>query len=360
MQAAARELAPDHRIRHCLRAVIPHKDCVEVWLSEASRKAYYMNLMCCGAVWVCPVCAAKISERRRTRLDTALNVTDRLPIVQSDGTARIVLAPRYYLSMATFTIRHHQGESAREVIRRLKAVYKATWSGRYALWFKQTYRVVGTIRAIELTHGQHGWHPHYHLLMIRESANTENTVKAMDLELSLRWLDMCESVGASATLEHGVKVSAGDNRAHEYLDKLGQSVGEAINRWALTAEMTKYVVKHGRQDSRTMWDLLIAYTGHDVKAGELWIEGINALKGTAHLRTSNGLWKLLGINGIDAKDETLAGDVQNAADGLLARLTLSQWQTVIRVNARGRLLQIAQDGGEIDAYIKGMEKIRES
>lgn len=344
LQAAARELAPSSRVRVCLRAIVPGRDCVEVWHSPARSRAYYVNLITCNRVWVCPVCASKITERRRQELGRLLGVRDELVVLDRGGHPRTINALRFYLALATFTISHKRGEKLVDVLTRLKAAYRKMWAGRWSVAWQAKHRVIGTLRAIEPTYGANGWHPHIHVLLIRDSANTQGSVSEMDIDLTLRWQDATEAVGGSASLDRGVTLSAADEKAAEYLGKMGQQVEAAIHRWDVVAELTKYPAKRGREASRTMWDMLADYVSGDVAAGELWIEAVEELKGTMFLRPSNGLWKALQAPESVGDDAEMACEDQNASDAILASLTVDQWRLVVRKNRRGELLEVASAG----------------
>lgn len=344
LQAAARELAPASRVRSCLRAIVPGRDSVEIWHSPTRRRAYYVNLITCNRVWVCPVCASKITERRRVELARLLGVRDALEIPAEKGRTKTVMVPRYYLALVTFTISHKEGESLSVVLARLKRAYHKLWSGRWPAAWKSKHRVIGTIRSIEVTHGINGWHPHVHLLLVRDSANTQGSVADMDIDLTLRWQDVVEAVGGNVSLDHGVNLEAADDKGTEYISKMGQQVDAAIKRWDVVAELTKYPAKRGREASRTMWDLLVDYIGGDVRAGELWIEGVAALHGTAHLMASPGLWKALQAPDSVGDDKAMAEESREASDAILASLTVDEWRAVVRKNRRGELLEVASAG----------------
>ena len=85
-QAAARELmldvtkpvqladgevvqVPAERVCYCLRRPVPDATEVEVWRDPRHEAAHYKRLFVCGSVWMCAVCAARISEVRRGRAE---------------------------------------------------------------------------------------------------------------------------------------------------------------------------------------------------------------------------------------------------------------------------------------------------
>src|SRR5664279_1636637 len=69
-QAAARSILPMERINNCLR--VPTAPTVDIHRTLATNSYHFQNLQTCGSVWVCPCCAAKISERRKNELKAAV------------------------------------------------------------------------------------------------------------------------------------------------------------------------------------------------------------------------------------------------------------------------------------------------
>lgn len=68
MQGAAAEFLPDRRVALCMRLPVPSADGVALLQSVVGGYAHYGNLGVCGSVWHCPICAAKITERRAAEL----------------------------------------------------------------------------------------------------------------------------------------------------------------------------------------------------------------------------------------------------------------------------------------------------
>src|SRR5712691_4776616 len=63
LQREAQALLPNERVAFCMRRIQART--VDVLYSVQHQSAHYGGLMVCGSVWVCPLCAAKISEHRR-------------------------------------------------------------------------------------------------------------------------------------------------------------------------------------------------------------------------------------------------------------------------------------------------------
>ena len=71
LQSVARKFLPKTRTDNCHRVRQKAKD-VEVLKSVEHKTAFYAGLQTCGSVWACPVCAAKIAERRRAEIQAAM------------------------------------------------------------------------------------------------------------------------------------------------------------------------------------------------------------------------------------------------------------------------------------------------
>ncbi|MDF9645043.1 hypothetical protein, partial [Bacillus cereus] len=71
-QSVARKALPNERVSMCLRRV--NGSFVQVLKHKKTQKAFYDGLLVCSSVWNCPVCAAKISERRRKELKQAFDL----------------------------------------------------------------------------------------------------------------------------------------------------------------------------------------------------------------------------------------------------------------------------------------------
>ena len=96
LQSVARSILPESRTAKCLR--IRAHDCdVQVWKSKEHGTASYGGLQTCGSVWTCPVCAAKIAERRRVEL------LDAMELHKAQGGAVYLLTLTTPISAATFS-----------------------------------------------------------------------------------------------------------------------------------------------------------------------------------------------------------------------------------------------------------------
>ena len=159
LKSAVNRLLPGSRTSKCmvLRAPIPGHGLapIEVHKGKTCKKCFYHGLMACGSVWTCPVCAAKISERRR------LELADALERAKAKGWA---------CHFVTLTVPHGAGDDLREILSGLSGALKRMSSGMHSVKTQlrklcPNSEIHGFIRAMEVTHGEHGFHPHYHMIL---------------------------------------------------------------------------------------------------------------------------------------------------------------------------------------------------
>lgn len=347
LQSAARELLPYNRIRSCLRAIIPGRDTVEVWRSARTRRAYYMNLMVCGQIWVCPVCATKIAGRRADILSASLNSVREFMAQTELGQWRVYRERAFYPVMVAFTLSHHARESLAGVMVRLRKAFKRFGSGRRASDFNAVWRVIGTIRGIEVTYGDNGWHPHIHVIYVMSRDMTPDEKLQFEYAIKTRWIESAKSVGAHADRTHGAKLSDGDRDVGRYVVKADKTILMIAKKWGSPQELALSFAKRGRHESMSLWELLGAYAGGSVKAGELWLEAQAALKGARQIVYSRGLQLRLGIASIQDDDHRLASERESGEDILLATLSLAEWRAISTSGRRAECLQIASGGDRL-------------
>ena len=114
LKSVVNRLLSGDRVSKCmvLRAPIPGRGLsqIEVHKGQTHGKAFYHGLMACGLPWVCPVCAAKIAERRRVELKQAVkNAID-----QGLG-----------VHFVTLTVPHGIGDDLHDTLSRLSVALKS-------------------------------------------------------------------------------------------------------------------------------------------------------------------------------------------------------------------------------------------
>lgn len=324
LQAEARRLLPTHRVRSCHRFLVPDKTFVNVMYSPLVGKAHYKNLMHCDSVWVCAVCASKITERRREELTAALAPTKYIPI------------------LITYTLRHNAGDSLKSLLEAALSAFRHLKSGVGWQAFRHAYGWVGSIRSLETTHGDNGWHPHIHELALLDITLIEDDFEKFVIFLKQRWNMTLLRHKRDASWDYGVDVRTAREDIAEYVAKFGHQ--PVVTGWTIEAELTKAPVKRGKgEHGRSPQQLLADSAMGDEIASRLYIEYASCIKGKKQLVWSKGLRELLGLGRYEPTDSDLAGE-STAEAFILAQLTKAQWDVILGNDARGELLKIANAG----------------
>ena len=323
LQSLSRELLPDERVAECLRKLIPIADVVPVMHSPGNHSAHYQGLIVCARIWICPVCASKITERRRQELTWAVQSSD------------------FAVLLTTYTLRHNQSHTLEESLTAILDTYRGIKAGSH--WGRTKKRIawVGEVRALEVTYGTSGWHPHIHVLTLLEQPLTADGMEWLQHRLKARWLSILKNSGFTADWHYAVDVRTGTKAIAEYIAKYGRLPKKT--GWTLEHEMTKQPVKRGKWQGATPMQLLEDYGNGDDSAGDLYIEYATQFKGRHQLQWSRGLRKLLGLDEEQKTDEQLAKE-DMAAAAILAILSRDDWRVVLGNDARAELLDVAASG----------------
>jgi len=303
----------NERVCVCCRRIIPMQNFVKVL--KSGDRAHYGGLVTCASVWICPVCAAKISERKRADLVKGI-------AFWKDQGGEVL--------MLTQTVPHYLHEP-------LQVVLSGFMPARRLLrhrkpWKRISKRIglAGTVRALEVTYGENGWHVHAHELLFRRPGLP---VDIEDLQSALlgEWQQACLDAGRPEPNEHGIKVDDG-SKAAKYASK-----------WGMEDEVTKAHLKKGKEGHWSPWDFLRQVDQGNMTGVSLFAEYARAFKGRHQLEWSNGLRQLLGL-GAEASDEEIAAQQEEGAI-LLGLLTRENWRVVLHANKRGELLEVAAASG---------------
>lgn len=329
LQSESRRLLPDFNVAQCHRALVPGASGVDVYKVPGRVSAVYGGLHVCASVWSCPVCASRISERRRIELERAVVAADDLGV---------------QVYMVTFTFRHGRRQSLDATLATFLRAVRVMWQRKGYRALSAKARIVGFVRALEVTYGDHGWHPHCHVLLFVDSGSS---VSPEQLAASLRalWLSAMDSCGLSGN-GHAFDFRSTRGAVADYVSKWGHDP-QVDMPWSASAEMTKAHVKQGRGSSRSPFKLLYDSLMGDDRSGALFREYAAAFKGRHQLQWSRGLRQLLGLVEDAPTDEELAASVD---DGVwLGHLTREQWRFILGVDLRGEFAALAANCDWVDA-----------
>lgn len=326
LHKAFKQVEPKHRTAQCLWSVVSREKTVQVNLDIEHNRARYNNLRVCGRVWTCPFCAAKISERR------ALELSDALVVAKEKGLK---------VALLTCTVPHVVQEALKPLLGRLLKSWRGFMDNRAGQAIRADLGVVGTIRNIEVTHGENGWHPHFHCLVFYR-----NDVDLAEIESrwSAHWQHVCVKAGLRRPSdEHGLTLQNGDFAARY------------VSKWGLEHEMTKSMHKLGRKGGRTPFDILRDYERGEDKDenARLFREFVAAFHGVRQLVWSNGLKDMLAVE--DVTDEQLALQEDERPTRLVCELDMVQWKAV-RQHHRAALLALAEKNpAAIPAFLEDLQ-----
>jgi len=324
-----------HRTAKCKFIRVAHE--VGVHKSKQHGSAFYSKLFTCGNVWTCPVCAAKVQERRRVEIAQAIDWA-----YQVEGLQPV---------MVTLTFPHHAWHKVGRLLEQQAAALHNLRAGKPWTKFKASYGYQGLIRSLEITHGANGWHPHTHELWFVEKHADPVEMLA---DILKRWESACSRAGLldladprqlAAFRLHAVDVK-GNCSASDYLAKQDDA-----RNWGVDREIAKASTKAGRAKGLHAFGLLAKAADGDTRSARLYLAYSIAMKGKRQLYWSRGLKERVGL--LDVTDETLAEEVQDSADAL-GKLTADDWQTVRDAGARAQVLDAAERGGwpEIETLLE--------
>lgn len=285
LQDQSAKLLPKERVCNCLKKRIDKNKDRDVKYNETRKKAHWGNVQRCGSVWMCPVCAKQITEKRRDELKRGI---DTWKTHHKGG-----------VLLLTLTFSHSVGESLKSLLERQKRAYKRFCENTRVVNLMKSISVEHKIKSFEVTYGSNGWHPHNHILLLTREQVTDFALHRD--ELSKIWIACCTKSGLSApSMEHGLDVRDGT-----YAEKY-------VSKWGLEHELTKGHVKKGRANGMTPFDLLqysiLDGTKNGRTADSLWQEFAIATKGARQLVWSRGLKSLLAI--AEKTDEELAQETE--------------------------------------------------
>lgn len=337
LQSAAREIANGHRVTACCRMAVPGKR-IEVWANASIQRARYRNVVRCGDVWVCPVCANHVTASRRDDLRHVVNT----------------LRPQSVLMMVSLTVRHHRKDTLADTLRTLLDAWKLMTNRRG--WDRVRGDCIGYARALEVTWGDgNGWHPHLHVLFAWKPTSD---VMVNYARIKGDWQSFVTEAGGDSDIEVAT---------HMTLDF--EDIDLYMTKWGIPEEMTRgQMSKQQRDGGLTPYQLLDEYITYcsskeyppsrsPAFLGLLYREYMKAMKGKRQLTWSRtpDIRAAAGLSEEKSEDEIIVGE--SAGYVLLARLTPCQWSAIVKRDKRGALLDLAAVGdvGGIDDLISGCE-----
>ena len=409
-----RKLSSLRRLRACgLFVDVMHSETAKVKLNGYG-KARWTEVCVCGLRWQCPVCAPYKAAQERRRLTVslckAMLATEELTFDPDDLDAPH--QPKYAVVFLTATV-PHQYEDALDATNNLvvqawnyATSSKKKWLGGGRKAWTDAFGVEGYARALDVTVGRNGWHPHIHAAVIvradkiRELGPGPLKVGGPDVSAQDRFLAWFEAwfyrrwdyrvrqllglkehdMGVHAV--HGVRAEWCKNPAH---------VARYVRKEALAAsmELTEGHRKQAkdvggplssrghRSPFQLLDDLCEAHNTmlawEDVDPAliprvefdddmadfqselELWHQYEAGMRGRSALRTSKGFWShpIFGVAKMSVEDqieflaESVHPDERKEVEESEAVLEAVPWYytSLVKANLDGWVLRICEEGG---------------
>lgn len=302
LYAHGKEMKDQHRTCWCHRGVANPSDSVSIYRNTSGESSRMHGVTTCKSVWACPVCSAKICAVRQAELSGAMTNA---------------ISQGYHVFLMTLTFPHEYHQALAETLPKFtkaKAYFKNSKTYKRILG-KGTRK--GSVTSLEVTIGQHGWHPHQHDLVFATPEAFGNVVDRDNGSLSSREIDelkhawyvallksgLCEPHQMSDVLTHGLDVRGGQYAA-EYIAKFGKD-----QKWGMSREVTMHASKVGTDNKGAHPFQLLAWAANgDEVAGAQFREYVDAFEGKRMLSWSRGLKKEL--TGTDETSDEEAAEAQ--------------------------------------------------
>jgi len=290
-----------HRVCWCNRAMLSAAEVTGVRRTVDGSGASLNGVNTCSSVWACPVCSLKICMQRQAEVAAGMKAH-----IGNGG----------YVWLMTNTFPHEANERPLldMLVLQAKAMQKFQNCRTYKRILGKGVRT-GSIKALEITLGAHGWHPHTHSLVfatpdafgeVREGDDGRMSSRLID-ELKRAWYEallkvgLCGPAQMSDVLEHGLDVRGGQYAA-EYVAKFGRDA-----KWGLSRELTMNAAKTGSGQKGAHPFQLLEWAGNgDAQAAAQFREFCEAFKGKRMLTWTPGLKAALGMDEIEQADEEIA------------------------------------------------------
>ena len=268
---------------------------------EKGARAHFGSVEHCASIWGCPVCASVIRARRAKEITAAVEQH------QAAGGA---------IAFVTLTLPHAREDSLALTLDTVLEGWRSLTASR--AWKKEhgiktRYGVSGYIRAIEVTLGQNGWHPHAHILLFLDEKKAPEELKNLGDEVHQIWASwVTKKLGKTPTRAHGIDVQAVDTSGKVLSRYISKIQDEKAKKWGAAAELTRADLKTGKRESITPFQLLDdeATPFSDGQRSALWLEYVEATKGRRCITWSRGLKKFFSLE--EKTDEEIIEKVETA------------------------------------------------
>jgi Replication protein len=293
--------------------------------------ARFRGLETCGSIWSCPPCAGRKRALRAAQLREGLSAWI------ADGMGAELL---------TLTVGHGMGDRLDEVWTVLAKAWSAVVQSKYMRDLRSEVRFFGYVKATEVTYGEHGWHPHLHVILLFPDQLGKAEQTAFMAEVAEIWGGRVRGLGHKFTSDamDMVQIRSG---------KDAEAVVDYVLDVTAANEVLRSDAKKGRGESVSPWELLeLAGTG-DERYRAAWSEWEVGSAGRRAVTFSRGAAVLLAV---PEEDPEVSAD-EDAPP--LAVVDRESWDDVVLKHPLGHAVVLeAASAGEQTAVLLALAWLR--
>lgn len=295
--------------RFCMRAL----DRNVMVSGTADGSAHLKGVKRCASSWACPTCSASIAETRAANIDTAC-----AEWIKRGGTVMFITA----------TLRHTRADDLSDVL----ALVQKSWSRTFRFKHRPQW-YGGQCRAIEVTHGRNGWHPHIHAaIFVNPGFDGLGVLTSMRHD----WGHSVSHHGGSTATAHphspgwNVKATFDTSGLSDYLCKVSGG-------WGIGLEIASAYRKSGHKAGRTHMQLLrSAVVNGDMDDMRLYNVYERATAGRQSIVWTPGLCKEL--TGEELSDEQAVNVEPSSVVTVLLVVPAKAWRKLLTSGRAADLL----------------------
>lgn len=313
---------PNNSVSKCGKYRIKKAD-IKVLRSKTNGNSFYANLQQCGLIWVCPVCAKKITEFRKQEVSTALQNW------QKEGNTILFL---------TLTIPHYVNQSCKMVADGFSKIRRRFWNDDRVKQWRKDLGVIGYITTLESTYGKNGFHVHAHLALFVEGSTVSSKVVNRAKPV---WNRFIQRAGYKPN-KHSWDIQIADCRIAGYLAKMDISTN-----WGVAEEMAKSHMKTRLKNGNiSVWELCRAGGEGDKWASEKWIDYTKGMFRKSFCRFSPGLRAIVLPNDEEELTDSEVVKRQDDTAYIVALIPNETWVRIYRCRINAELLDLADKGSQ--------------
>lgn len=228
--------------------------------------------------WACPVCAARMANRRAKEIEQALVGANRLG---------------YQCLFLTFTVPHRKSHSTSYVLDRLDTCYHKLIDSQKVRKLKAEHGFVGQIKCKDYTVGENGIHAHLHCIWIFEDKGDPYAAASeINAIVEAKWDRIVfNETGKHASKKHGFDLEIIELGNPDAADaaKIARYAAKAISVYMSEGEKGKA--------SKTPFDFLNADATEEDRAA--YLDFYKGQKGKHHISFSRGLKTKLNVGCVE-------------------------------------------------------------